>query len=316
MTDSLRDDADDLLHWLNAHSVSISDGIPFSVMQQKWSVSNRPLTNLRNSLEWLFGQGLLVMTPALEQPHVRLTTKGFEQLLLAMDSARQQAAVAVTAAVQPSVAAPASFNPAPLPPAAPPPVATPVMPEATEPAAPQSQFIPKGASATEIGLRNQVLMIFRDLKLSVGQQLIATTLTRYWQEMGQRADLLRAAIDVMLRDGYLQPAVKRYENYWMLTADGYAYIKGPLSDPGLLAIAKPLLQIEESYPDADLRRKALGLFKRTDEMLFIALELNWRHSRDSLIHALDLLVKSGELQLSTRDPLALRLSPQGAARRR
>ncbi|MDO9451725.1 MAG: hypothetical protein Q7J29_02585 [Stagnimonas sp.] len=316
MTDSLHDDADDLLHWLNAHSVSISDGIPFSVMQQKWSATNRPLTNLRSSLEWLFGRRLLVMTPGLEQPHVRLTTQGFEQLLLAMDGARQQATVAMTAPVQASVAAPAPFNPAPLAPAAAAPVATAVMPEATEPATPPSQFIPQGASATEIGLRNQVLMIFRDLKLSVGQQLIATTLTRYWQEMGQRADLLRAAIDVMLRDGYLQPAVKRYENYWMLTADGHAYIKGPLSDPALLAVAKPLLQIEESYPDVDLRRKALGLFKRNAEMLFISLELNWRHSRDALIHALDLLVKSGELQVSTRDPLTFRLSPQGAARRR
>lgn len=316
MTDSLHDDADDLLHWLNAHSVSISDGIPFSVMQQKWSASNRTYTNLRNSLEWLFGQGLLVMTPGLEQPHVRLTTKGFEQLLLAMDGARRQAAVNITAPVQASVAAPAPFNPAPLPPAAPAPTPVSVMPEATEPPARQGQFIAQGSAPTEIGLRNQVLLIFRDLKLSVGQQLIATTLTRYWQEMGQRADLLRAGIDIMLRDGYLQPAVKRYENYWMLTADGHAYIKGPLSDPSLLAIAKPLLQIEESYPDADLRRKALGLFKRTDEMPFIALELNWRHSRDALIHALDLLVKSGELQLSTRDPLAFRLSAQGAARRR
>jgi len=190
------------------------------------------------------------------------------------------------------------------------------MPEVAEAPARHSHFIALGSAPTEIGLRNQVLMIFRDLKLSVGQQLIATTLTRYWQEMGQRADLLRAAIDIMLRDGYLQPAVKRYENYWMLTAAGHAYLKGPLSEPALLAVAKPLLQIEESYPDADLRRKALGLFKRTDEMLFIALELNWRHSRDALIHALDLLLKSGELKLSARDPLTFRLSPQGAVDRR
>ncbi len=314
-TDSLHDDADDLLHWLNAHSVSISDGIPFSLIQQKWSATKRPYEQLRNSLEWLFAEGLLVMTPHLEQPHVRLSTAGFEQLLRAMDSARHAVTVVTAPVPAPAAAAaPASFNPAPLPRAPAPSTAPAVAPAPAEPAQAPSRFVDPSKPPTEIGLRNQILMIFRDLKLVAGQQLIAMTLTRYWQEMGQRGEHLRAGIDVLLRDGYLQPAVKRYENYWMLTADAHAYIAGALPNPALLALAQPLRVIEESFPDADLRRKALGLFKQADAVAYPDLEISWRHSRDALIHALDLLLKSGDLRLSADDPLVFELAAPGRRR--
>lgn len=314
MTDTLHDDADDLLHWLNAHSVSISDGIPFSLMQQKWTATKRSYTQLRSSLEWLFGQGLLVMTPGLEQPHVRLSTKGFEQLLNAMDKARQPAAAPVAAPAVPAQAA--VFNPAPLATAvvvaAP---VRPIVPAEVEPAAAPTRFVDPAKPPTEIGLRNQILTIFRDLKLGAGQQLIAMTLTRYWQETGQRGEHLRAGLDVILRDGYVKPAFLRYENYWALTADGEAYLKAPISHATLLALAQPLRQIEESYPDADLRRKGLGLFKTSISLPFTALESSWKHSRDSLIHALDLLIKSGDVQMSPTEPLLFERSA-GATQRR
>ncbi len=312
MTDTLHDDADDLLHWLNAHSVSISDGIPFSLMQQKWIATKRSYAQLRNSLEWLFGQGLLVMTPGLEQPHVRLSTKGFEQLLGAMDKARLPTPVPAPM----SAAAAPAFKPAPLPQAvvsapAPP---RPVVPTEVEPAAAPTRFVDPTKQPTEIGLRNQILTIFRDLKLGAGQQLIAMTLTRYWQETGQRGEHLRAGLDVILRDGYVKPAFLRYENYWALTADGEAYLRAAVSHPALLALSQPLRQIEESYPDADLRRKGMGLFKQSSSLPFTTLESSWKHSRDSLIHTLDLLLKSGDLQMSATEPLLFNVSP--TARRR
>lgn len=323
MTNTLHDDADDLLHWLNAHSVSISDGIPFSLMQQKWTATQRSYAQLRASLEWLFSQGLLVMTPGLEQPHVRLSTKGFEQLLSAMDRARTPlpAAAAPVAAPEPvttpiATPAPGSFQPATLAvPVAAPAARLAVPVEADAPPVPV-RFVDPAKPPTEIGLRNQILTIFRDLKLQAGQQLIAMTLTRYWQETGQRGEHLRAGLDVILRDGYVKPAFLRYENYWALTADGEAFLKAPISHPALLALAQPLRQIEESYPDADLRRKGLGLFKQSTSIPFTVLESSWKHSRDSLVHTLDLLMKSGDVQLSPSEPLQFELTLAGAAKRR
>lgn len=315
MTDTLHDDADDLLHWLNAHSVSISDGIPFSLMQQKWSASKRPYAQLRTSLEWLFGQGLVAMTPGLEPPHIRLSARGFDQLLTAMDTTRQPAPLASPVAAA-TPAAPAPVRQVPLaqqvPSAAS--MAATAVADTPEPAMPR-RFVEPSKQPTEIGLRNQILLIFRDLKLASGQQLIAMTLTRYWQEMGQRGEHLRAGIDILLRDGYVQMAVKRYENYWTLLPDGHAYLSSPLSHTALLALATPLQRIDESHPDADLRRKLLGLFKNSASQSFVALESSWRHSRNSLIHALDLLVKSGDLELSEQGGLNFSLSAQAARRR-
>ncbi len=311
MTDSIHDDADDLLHWLNAHSVSISDGIPFSLMQHKWTISQRPQTQLLASLEWLFAQGYLTLTPGLQQPHVRLTSKGFGQLLSAMDGARGVAA--------PPPAPAAAFNPQPLPPqpaAASVAAMTPLPPLPAAPVGGNTAFIDPTKQPTEIGLRNQVLMVFRDLKLVAGQQLIAMTLGRYWQEMGQRGEHLRAAVDLMLRDGYLAPAVKRYENYLVLTELGHAFLAAPISHPTLLALAQPLRQIGSSYPDDDLRREGLKLFRQSDSLSFTVLESNWKHSRDALIHTLDLLMKDGELGLSPDEPLQFNRSARGASRRR
>ena len=282
-------DAEDLLHWLNAHSVSISDGIPVSMIQQKWTATKRSQEQLKASLEWLFSQALLTMTPSLTPPHVRLSAKGFQRLLAEMDQDRQPAAPPVQAAPPAAAAAvgAAAIKPAPQAPAAAPAAAS-------EPAAPR-RFVEPTQQPTEIGLRNQILSIFRDLNLQTGQQLIAMTLTRYWQEMGQRGEHLRAGIDILLRDGYVQHTVKRYENYWLLTEAGYRYLSAPVSSPALLALAAPLTQIGDGYSDEELCRKGLALFKKNPSLHFNALEPSWRHSRDALIHALDLLCKSGEL---------------------
>lgn len=297
MSDTAKDDAEDLLHWLNAHSVSISDGIPITMIQQKWTATRRSQEQLKASLEWLFGSDLVTLTPGLSQPHVRLSAKGFQRLLSDMDQTRAlPQPVVAPPAPAPVAAAPipsASFKPAPLAQPPPAPIATPVS-APVEPVAPR-RFVDPSQQPTEIGLRNQILSIFRDLKLQAGQQLIAMTLTRYWQEMGQRGEHLRAGIDVLLRDGYIEHAVKRYENYWKLTAAGHAYLTAPLPSPALLALAVPLTQIGDGYTDEELRRRGLALFKKQPSQSFAALQANWRLHQDALVHALDLLCKSGAL---------------------
>lgn len=334
MTDSLQQDADDLLHWLNAHSVSISDGLPITLMQAKWTATKRTHEQLKTSLEWLFGSGLVAMTPGVNPPHVRLSVKGFQQLLAGMDAARSApspapAVAPVMAAAAPPLPAPAAggsaFKPglnmatptaAAAAIVAAPSAAAVVAPVVAAEAAPATRFVDPAKPPTEIGLRNQVLMIFRDLKLAAGQQLIAMTLTRYWQEMGLRGEHLRVGIDVMLRDGYLEMTVKRYENYWMLTPAGHAYLSAPVTSPALLALAQPMTQIGDGYKDEELRRKGLALFKQASAQPFSALESAWRLHRDALIHALDLLCKSGDLALADGSTQHFSLTPQGAARRR
>lgn len=289
MSASITEDANDLLHWLNAHSVSISDGIPVTLIQQKWVATRRTHEQLKTSLEWLFGNGMVAMTPDLMPPHVRLSALGFQKLLMATDSAR-----APVPTVMPMPAAPTpQAAPLPRPPAIAAAPATPI----AEPALPK-RFVDPAKPPTEIGLRNQILAIFRDLRLVAGQQLIAMTLTRYWQEMGQRGEHLRIGIDVMLRDGYLEHNVKRYENYWLLTPVAHAYLSAPISAPTLLALAQPMTEIAESDTDEALQRKTLALFKATPSQSFKALAAGWPLDRDALIHALDLLCKSGELHIS------------------
>jgi len=312
MTQTLHNDADDLLHWLNAHSVSVSDGVPVGMLQQKWLATQRTPEQLRASLEWLFQNELVAMTPGLNPPHVRLSLQGFAQLLSAMDHSRLAELVATptpTPAAMPAAARPAPI-PAPAPAPATPTAAIPARfgVETTAPAA--TRFVSPTKPPTEIGLRNQILAIFRDLKLSAGHQLIAMTLTRYWQEMGLRGEHLRTGIDVMLSDGYLKPTVRRYENYWMLTPDAHAYLSAPLSHPTLLALALPLKEAGERPSDKDLRRLALALFKNSALQPFITLESNWRHRRDALIHALDLLMKSGDVALHESEALSFVLTAQ------
>lgn len=293
MSDSTQSDADDLLHWLNAHSVSISDGIPVTLIQQKWIATRRSQEQLKASLELLFANELLAITPGLTPPHVRLSALGFQRLLASMDGSRLPAPMSTPAMPVPSA-------PLPRPPPVPP------------PAPAEFNFLER-QPPSEVGLRNQILKIFRDLRLGAGQQLIAMTLARYWQEAGLRGEHLRAGLDVMLRDGYLERTVQRYETYWLLTAAGHAYLDAPITAPLLLALAGPMTEITESEPDEALRRRLLVLFRQSPAQRFEALLAQWPLGRDALIHALDLLCKSGTLRIRDEAGAIFELGPAGAA---
>lgn len=306
MADTLTDDIEDILHWLNAHSVQITDGVPAGLLQQKWTSKGRDLDGLRAGLEWLFREQLVSLTPGLEPPHVRFTSQGYAQLLARFDQGRLAAAAPV-AAVAPAPVAPSTAT-----------ANTGAQPPPAMDLAPPQRFIAPGQPLTEIGLRNQVLYIYRDLKVKAGSQIIAMTLSRYWQEMGLRAGDLRVGIDVLVRDGYLKYSSLRFEPHWMLTEAGYAYACAPLTPAPLLAMSRPLNRVvAHGLDDAALRRAGLALFGgSTTELRTVAsLERAWNHGDDSLLHALDLLWKAELIELQFGEVLAVRLTDQGLAHR-
>lgn len=324
MTDRLTEDVDDILHWLNAHSVQVTDGVPAALLQQKWQSNGREIERLRSGLEWLFREQLVSLTPGLEPPHVRFTAQGFSQLLASFDRSRAVASAPVPApAAAPAAAAPTAIPSAtatPTRPAVPPAPVTmpPPAPPSVMDLAPPQRFIAPGQPPTEIGLRNQVLHIYRDLKVKAGSQIIAMTLSRYWQEMGLRAGDLRTGIDVLVRDGYLKYSSVRFEPHWMLTDLGHAYAAAPLTPAPLLALSKPLDQIEDhGLDDEALRRAGLALFRGPPAELrsIPSFESAWANGPDSLLHALDLLWKADLVELRAGDSLAVRLTDRGAALR-
>lgn len=314
MTTSIHDDADDILHWLNAHSVRISDGLPASLLQQKWQAGDREHPRLLEALDWLLKEQLIVVTPGLTPPHLRFSTLGFERLLAAFDAPRMPASAGAATAM-PLVQPPAH---APAPPAPPPPPPPPAAHSVPANAKPPARFLDPGKPPTEIGLRNQVLHIYRDLGLKPGMPLVAMTLSRYWQEAGLRSSDLRPGIDVLLRDGYLQHIVQRYENHWALTEAGLAYLRAPLVPQPLLALAPVLTTILAAPPESELKAHAVGQFPEdsTAPQELAALELKWPHGRDALLHGLDLLIKAQLAVLHQDNPAMFALTQQGIAFRR
>jgi len=317
MTDRLTEDVDDILHWLNAHSVQVTDGVPAALLQQKWQSNGREIERLRSGLEWLFREQLVSLTPGLEPPHVRFTAQGFSQLLASFDRSR---AVVAAPTPPPAPIAPAAVPSVVTTPAKPsaPPTPPPPAPPSVMDLAPPQRFIAPGQPPTEIGLRNQVLHIYRDLKVKAGSQIIAMTLSRYWQEMGLCAGDLRTGIDVLVRDGYLKYSSVRFEPHWMLTDLGHAYATAPLTPAPLLALSKPLDQIEDhGLDDEALRRAGLALFRGPPAELrsITSFESAWANGPDSLLHALDLLWKADLVELRAGDNLAVRLTDRGAALR-
>ncbi|ROH90992.1 hypothetical protein ED208_08445 [Stagnimonas aquatica] len=306
MADRPSEDLEDILHWLNAHCVRLSDGVPATLLQQKWQAGRRDPAHLRDGLAQLFAQGQIALTPDLEPPHVRFTASGYARLLEQFDRARRPAPAGTGAEATEPV--PATTLPPPALTGAP----------AELPLAPPQRFLRHGQPPTEIALRNQLLDIYRDLKLKPGSQIIAMTLSRYWQEMGLRAGDLRIAIDVLVRDGYLIYSSLRFEPHWRLTETGHAYVCAPLTPAPLLDLAEPLTQPEaHGLSEEELRRTGLALFRgaASEWRSFEGLESDWRRGRDSLLHSLDLLWKAGLIELRLGMPLALRLTEQGAVLR-
>jgi hypothetical protein len=296
-------DDNDILNWLNSHSVSLSQGLPVRLLLARWQQAGREHARLTASLERLMDAGWIAPTPGAEPPHLRFAATGYTRLL----EESTNTAIALEPFTMP---APAAASPA----AAPAKVVT-------EPEAPAPLFLAHGTPMTELGLRNQVLGVFRDLGLRAGTQLIAVTLTRYWQETGLRAGDLRRALDVVTRDGYLTPHRDGMDLYWQLTPEGEAWVRAPITPAPLLAAAPEVREVRPATDDDELRVAAAYACARrspADGSAFdyASVKADWQKTgldENALLHALDWLAKERRLEtfVDEQQRTRLRLTPEG-----
>lgn len=323
---------DDILHWLDAHSVSLRQGLPADLLGRRWQQAGRPADELADALARLLDDDWVAITPDLQPPHLRLTASGYRRLIEAPEAAAEPPAeppaevparapadhAGPTAADAPATAAPVAVAAAP---AATAPVAVaPVAVAAAVAAVPATATPAPARRPTELSLRNDILGVYRELRLQAGARLIGATLSRYWQEMGHRSADLRTGIDLLVRDGYLEPHLIGIDRHWMLTPGGAAYAYGPATAAALLDLAAPLDGIGPAPSAADLPRLAARVIVaeldgRDDALAYAALRPAWmqrtRLDDGALLFALDLLHKQQQIELTAGTALQIRLTAAG-----
>lgn len=311
-------DNDEVLNWLNIHSVSMTQGLPLHLLQEKWRRAGRDDGRLGACLKRLFDQGLIMLTPGVEPPHLRFTALGFGRLLSAQPVAAPSAHTVTVAAADSPDTSPAAR---PVRRAGQAAAAAVQSAESAAVAAPKPRtFMSAGRAPSEIALRNQIISIYRDLRLKAESRLIGITLSRYWQEMGLRAGDLRVGLDLMMRDGYLRHRLDGMDVFWVLTPEGAAYLEGPLTPEELLGQAPPIGNLGRAIPEEDLRRevvhRVLSLVGR-DAADYNGLRSSWQTTTGwddhALIHGLDLLLKAAYLEMLRNEPLRFRLTSAGTA---
>ncbi|HEX4872927.1 MAG TPA: hypothetical protein VFV27_11490 [Nevskiaceae bacterium] len=294
----------DVLRWLDAHSVSLSQGLPAPVLQRRWEGQGRPLEDLQAAIAALFDGQWIAITPGLQPPHLRFSPEGYRRLIEAQAAAAPLPDPVAEAVDTREAEAAAAAGPAGE--------SLQTGDEGPQRLArkPGYAFLAPGRPATEVGLRNQVLHIFRDLGLRPGSLLIAMTISRYWQEYGLRAGDLRVALDVLQRDGYVRHRIKGLEVFWELTEEGHRFLRGGIT-PQALAECAPVVgeRLAESPPDEVLEKQVLGLFGARRRQDWDSLRQSWRGDPNALIHGLDLLLKQGRLLHYLRPQLAFELPP-------
>lgn len=100
---------------------------------------------------------------------------------------------------------------------------------------------PHSGRATEYGVRNKLLGVFRTQGLGKGDKLSAGELNRYWEVAGFRASDLRSGLDLLMRDGHSK--VGRFaKTLFRLESDGDRYARGPAAPEWLASEAVALEQ--------------------------------------------------------------------------
>ena len=300
-------DCDDILHWLDAHSVSVTQGLPAQLLNKRWEQAGRSTAQLGPALKLLFDQDWVAITPDVDPPHLRFSSDGFRKLI---EAPLIEAPDVVETLVEPApVAKPAAERPVTVPAAA---TAAP----STAPAPAVVAF--RGPS--ELRLRNDILGVYRELKLKAGARLIGMTLSRYWQELGNRAGDLRDGIDVLVRDGFLQPRMVGIDKHWMLTTEGEAFMNGPLTPVALKQLAPTLDKISLTPPADELRLLAARVITAELDpgqtlldytMLRPAWMQRTRLDDNALLHGLDMLHKLSCVQLHEGQPLDIEITAAG-----
>lgn len=299
-------DCDEILGWLEAHSVGVAQGVPAHLLHSKWVQLGRPAGRLGACLQRLFEDDWIALTPAVDPPHLRFSAEGYRRLL--------------EAPLAPSATAPAR-TPEPLPARESPAASDDGEPE-TAPGFEHSDrgYVRHGRPLTEIALRNQILSIYRELRLRAESRLIGVTLSRYWQEMGLRAGDLRCGLDVLTRDGYLRQRIDGMDRFWQLTPEGERFIDAPPTVDALFDLAPELLLVAPCAAPDELRRLALHAFAEGRPAAgralgYAALQAHWQRTgfdQNALLHGLDLLIKDGHLRLAAAEPPVFELTAAGA----
>jgi len=307
MTATIIDDpaCDDILRWLDTHSVTLSRGLPAQLLHQRWAAAGREPGELGTALQRLFAEGWIMLTPDSNPPHLRYTVDGFRRLIEPpLLPAGQPAVAAETAPALPDPA-PGLAEPQPATAAA----------GAAGAAPPDSAYRPH---LSELRLRNDILAIYRELRLKAESRLIGMTLSRYWQEMGHRAGELRAGLDVLVRDGLLLPRLIGMDRYWQLTREGEAWIRAGRSTDALLKLAPPLGELHPGPGAEEAHRLVARLAaKQPAPLAYEPLQRAWAYATsfddNALLTGLDLMLRHGHASLAGGDAIEIRLSEQGRA---
>lgn len=281
-TQLIDDDAcNDILHWLDAHSVTLSQGLPAALLHQRWAEAGREPAALGQALQTLLARDWVAVTPGSNPPHLRFTVEGFRRLIAAPTPDAAAATVPAAAAL------PASDADA---------VPT---PSATD-----------RAHTSELLLRNDILGIYGDLRLKAEARLIGMTLSRYWQEMGHRAGELRTGLDVLVRDGLLASRLIGIDRYWQLTREGEAWLRGGRSHRALLKLAPALGDVRPGPNAEDAQRLVARLVATLPTPLsYAALQSSWAYSTsfddNLLLSGLDLMLRHDHATLAGPDEAPL-----------
>lgn len=281
-TQLIDDDAcNDILHWLDAHSVTLSQGLPAALLHQRWAEAGREPAALGQALQTLLARDWVAVTPGSNPPHLRFTVEGFRRLIAAPTPDAAAATVPAAAALPASDA-----DAAPT-------------PNATD-----------RAHTSELLLRNDILGIYGDLRLKAEARLIGMTLSRYWQEMGHRAGELRTGLDVLVRDGLLASRLIGIDRYWQLTREGEAWLRGGRSHRALLKLAPALGDVRPGPNAEDAQRLVARLVATLPTPLsYAALQSSWAYSTsfddNLLLSGLDLMLRHDHATLAGPDEAPL-----------
>lgn len=281
-TQLIDDDAcNDILHWLDAHSVTLSQGLPAALLHQRWAEAGREPAALGQALQTLLERDWVAVTPGSNPPHLRFTVEGFRRLIAAPTPDAAAATVPAAAALPASDA-----DAAPT-------------PNATD-----------RAHTSELLLRNDILGIYGDLRLKAEARLIGMTLSRYWQEMGHRAGELRTGLDVLVRDGLLASRLIGIDRYWQLTREGEAWLRGGRSHRALLKLAPALGDVRPGPNAEDAQRLVARLAATLPTPLsYAALQSSWAYSTsfddNLLLSGLDLMLRHDHATLAGPDEAPL-----------
>lgn len=270
------------LNMINVASRSVSEGMEATLLKYKWQHAGFTDAALSTALAGLFEAEIIEIHHLDGEPLLRFTRAAYERLFEApaIDPADAEAETQSLRA---------------------------------EDAEPQVQRL-----GTEYALRNAVLAIYRGLKLKAGSEVLAGTLARYWREAERRAEDLRLALDILVRDHHLEILRGEFDTKFRLTDDGHLYMKGDSAPEALVVQLPPVDPAQRRLrvvPDGHLMRHLITEFSEgAPERGLDELVAGWQELRlpmATLCHGLDLLIKDRFLVITRDKPLRVSITQDG-----